>query len=53
MLKVKDKYLHQVPPNSKLKLGEYNQSQLKRLPDYLKNEYCVEQKPKKDVKIKK
>lgn len=49
MLKVKEKYLQQVPPNSKLRLGEYTQRQLEKLPEYLKNEYLVKtRKSKKD-----
>tara|TARA_R100000734_G_C3284915_1_gene77814 strand:+ start:436 stop:666 length:231 start_codon:yes stop_codon:yes gene_type:complete len=40
MLKVKEKYLHQIPPFSKIKLGEYSQKQLNNLPKEQKEEYC-------------
>ena len=40
MLKVKEKYLQQIPPFSKIKLGEYSQKQLNNLPKEQKEEYC-------------
>tara|TARA_R100001443_G_scaffold3945_1_gene11895 strand:- start:12451 stop:12624 length:174 start_codon:yes stop_codon:yes gene_type:complete len=52
MLKVKTKYLNQKPPHCGITLAEFSQKQLKNLPEYLRNEYCVEEKPK-PKKVKK
>jgi len=52
MLKVKTKYLNQKPPHCGITLAEFSQQDLKNLPEYLRNEYCVEEKPK-TKKVKK
>ena len=44
MLKVKTKYLNQKPPHCSIRLGEFTQSDLQNLPEYLRNEYCFEEK---------
>ena len=53
MLKVKEKYLLQIPPHSKLMLKDYSPKQLNNLPEDLKEIYCVKVKKKKDVEGKK